>query len=281
MEVRKKALGVVGVGILGCSIALRYRTQFPEGEVFGLDSDAEHLAFAHEQGALTAAVDDLTALARKVDTLVLATPIASIVEMLDALVAMHLGNDGPSLIIDVASVKTVIAAAGAAVPRFVATHPMAGSAAHGPGAARADLFISRAWVFVPSDDLTATADARAFIEMMGALPVEIDAQAHDALVARTSHLPQTISTLLALHVLRDPIRGIYGQGLLDMLRLAQSSDAVWSDIYAENSVAVVDEIEAYAAQLQAFADIVKRGDKQALRHLFERANHLSTELQVP
>ena len=278
MKHQKQALGIVGVGLLGCSIALRYREVFPQHAVIGCDADAQHLVLAGQRNAITGTAGELLELARQVQTLVLATPLGHTVEALAVLTRTPLGDASPSLVLDVASVKSVVADAGRGVVHFVATHPMAGSQATGPAAARADLFVHRPWAYVAGDDAGAVTAARAFIEAMGARPVEMDAAEHDVLVARTSHVPQALSTILALHALREPTRGLFGQGLLDMLRLAHSSDAVWNDIYFANSDAVVAELERYEEQLRQFITVIKHGDRQGLRDIFERANQLSAGL---
>ena len=99
-------------------------------------------------------------------------------------------------------------APGARVEHFVATHPMAGSHTHGPAAADAKLFVERCWALVPSGKPAVDAAARDFIGAMGARVVEIDAERHDRIVARTSHLPQAVSTVLARIALREPVEGL-------------------------------------------------------------------------
>jgi prephenate dehydrogenase len=85
-------------------------------------------------------------------------------------------------------------------------------------------------------------------------------------------LPQTLSTLLAVRALREPVQGLYGRGLLDMLRLAGSSDLVWNEIYFTNAEAIGAELEGFADGLREIAAAVKAGDREYLRDLFARAN---------
>ena len=275
---QQKTLGIIGVGLLGCSIALRYRAVYPDHAVIGIDTNSLHLAYAYKHDGLTERVEHLTDLVARVDTLVLATPLASILAALQTLAQLPLAQAGPRLIIDVASVKGEVAAAGLAIPQFIATHPMAGAETSGPQAARADLFMQRPWAYVPTDHAAVSEAALTFIRDMGALPVAISAHEHDLVVARTSHLPQTLSTVLALHALRRPTHGLFGQGLLDMLRLAHSSDAVWNDIYIANRAAIASELQTYIEELQRFAEILQSEDRHALRASFIEANQLLHEM---
>jgi prephenate dehydrogenase len=279
--VHPQSLGVAGIGILGCSIALRYREVHAEQPVYGFDLNQEHLAFARERGAITDVAASLPELAARADILVLAVPISHIIAMLELLREIPREHIRARLIIDVASVKSAIVAAGARLPGFVGTHPMAGSERSGPEAARADIFRDRPWVYVPNADRITIEAARAFIEEMGARPIGVDAATHDAIVARSSHLPQTLSTLLAVRALREPIRGIFGQGLLDMLRLAGSTDAVWNDIYFSNADAIGDELKSFADALYAIAAAVKSGDRAYISELFAQANRDRAGLGEP
>jgi prephenate dehydrogenase len=273
------SLGIVGVGLLGCSIALRYREFAPDRRVIGVDADERHLAFALERGAITESARSLVEVAGMVETLVLAVPIREVLRMLALLRDLPVTAARPRLILDVASVKALVVAAGEGLAGFVGTHPMAGLERSGPEAADGALFRGRSWAYVPGLDREAIAAAQAFIEAMGARPVAIDARTHDFIVARTSHLPQTLSTLLAVRALREPVQGLYGQGLLDMLRLAGSSDVVWNEIYFANADAISAELEGYADGLREIATAVKAGDREYLRNLFTRANGESAGLR--
>ncbi len=268
-------LGIAGLGVLGCSIALRYRSQYLQAQVIGFDPKSEHLEIARSREAITATADSLETLAAQVDILVLAAPLAYIIQMLDRLSS---GSTLPQLIMDVASVKAQVVAAGSKLPAFVGTHPMAGSELTGPRAARAELFVGRPWAYIATDNRDASEQARAFIEMMGANAIAVDAAAHDALVARTSHLPQTLATLLAMQALREPTLGIFGQGLLDMTRLAHSADSVWGDIYAANADAVVHELTQFQQLLAEFSAAIQSGNRDAVRAFFTRANSAVAKL---
>jgi prephenate dehydrogenase len=271
--------GVVGGGLLGCSIALRCREHSPDLPVIGVDADDRHLTFALECGAITETARGLVEVAGMVETLVLAVPIGEVLRMLALLRDLPVTATRPRLILDVASVKSVVVAAGEGLAGFVGTHPMAGLERSGPEAADGALFQGRSWAYVPGVDREAIVAVRTFIEAMGAHPVAIDARTHDLIVARTSHLPQTLSTLLAVRALREPVQALYGQGLLDMLRLAGSSDVVWNEIYFANAEAISAELEGYADGLREIATAVKAGDREYLRDLFTRANGESAGLR--
>ncbi len=275
------ALGIVGLGVLGASLGLRYRHEHPDLVVFGVEPDPEHRRIALERGAVTALCADVCELAEKVDILVLAMPVAAVLAALARLNALPRAGAWPRLIIDVASVKRVVAELGQTVPMFVPTHPMAGSEASGPQAARADLFQGRPWAYVPVAGPEQLALLHELVAAMGAHPLALEAVAHDELVARTSHLPQSLATVLALQALREPTAGLFGQGLLDMLRLARSSDHVWNAIYQYNAQPIATELEAYAQRLLGFAQDVRAGRLSAVSAAFAQANSLAAGLPEP
>jgi len=128
----------------------------------------------------------------KAQTIVIATPLGATLEILGRLAASD-----ARLIVDVASVKVPVVAAGKGVRGFVATHPMAGKERGGVENADAALFEGRPWAYVPSGDEALDMRARDFIAAMGAAAFAVDAAAHDRALARTSHLPQLLGFVLA------------------------------------------------------------------------------------
>jgi prephenate dehydrogenase len=127
--------------------------------------------------------------------------------------------------------------------RFCGTHPMAGREVSGAVSARADLFLDRAWVLTPTSETSAEAKAMALevIAACGAQPVEMSAQDHDQRVAMISHLPQTISSLLAAQLSNSSPEALAlaGGGLRDTVRIAGSDPKLWGEILAANEAALL------------------------------------------
>ncbi len=261
----------------------------------GYDPAAAALAGAREVGAIDAAAASLRELAASVDTLVLAAPLDATLDQLrdlraafaneaDARGASATRRGRPRLILDVASVKTPVAAAGRALAEFVPTHPIAGSQRSGPHAARADLFVDRVWTIDPNVAPEALGLARAFVGAMGARAVELESGEHDRIVARTSHLPQLLSValgaILAPAAADARTRALCGTGAASMLRLAESSWPLWRPILTENAALVSQEVRALAAVLSDVAAALDAGDHASLATLFASSAAAAVRLRA-
>jgi prephenate dehydrogenase len=251
--------------------------------VTGFDRDPAALAIARERGAIDEVADTFATLFAGVDTLVLAGPLDAILAQLGELVRLP---PGPCrLILDVASVKEPVSHVAADLTGFVATHPIAGSERSGPAAARADLFAGRTWTLdadaVPADRVA----ARAFIEALGARPLEIASDEHDRTIALTSHLPQLVSVALGSLVdarLDDArTRELCGTGMRSMLRLAGSSWTMWRAVLDANAVSIAQEVRRLAAVLTEAADSLETHATGTLAARFTSANSAVARLGGP
>jgi prephenate dehydrogenase len=275
--VTRVRLGIAGIGLIGGSIALRAR---PGHAVIGYDRDPATLAQALARGSIDEAAPDLAALARRCETLVVALPVDATREALEALA----GSPGPALIIDVASVKAALVRAGARVTNYVGTHPMAGREQGGIEFADAALFENATWAHTPHPDLALIAKTRAFIGAMGAVPLEIDAERHDAIVALTSHLPQALAVVLgselaaaARHDRR--VTELCGPGMMTMLRLARSPQSVWAPIVTANARPIAQRLRSMAQALDSAAAALEVGQNAPLMSHFAPAREAVNELE--
>lgn len=274
-------IGIAGIGLIGGSIALRARTR--GARIVACDRDPHALERARARGAIDDIAPDLAGLATSVDLLVLALPVDATVAALATLES--LGGEGPQLILDVASVKAPIAAAGAALAHFVPTHPLAGSERGGIEGADGDLFMGATWTYDGAGrDAERCAATCAFIEAMGANPLDIPSAEHDALVAVTSHLPQALSvalgTTLARAVQRDSrALALCGPGMRSMLRLARSPAAIWEPIVAANRTALAASIRGLCSELSVIAEQLDAGEVAPLMSYFEDAGRISSALE--
>tara|TARA_Y100000031_G_scaffold27548_1_gene29763 strand:- start:3921 stop:4637 length:717 start_codon:yes stop_codon:yes gene_type:complete len=176
-------VGIVGLGLIGGSIALAARAAWPNALVIGVDG-SEVLEQAMALQAVDVGADDAVVLS-EADLVILAALGGQNLEMLNV-VADHVG--GAAVVSDVGSTKRAIVEAARALPRrlrFVGGHPLAGAAGQGIGHARADLFKGRPWLLTPDGDAQGEALLRlgAFIEALGAAPRTLDAEEHDSLMA--------------------------------------------------------------------------------------------------
>ncbi len=259
---------VVGVGLIGGSIALALRDA--GWTVLGRDRSESTLRAAVDLGVIDAIapeghVDD-------VDITFVATPVGVIAEEVRRSLA-----DTDGLVTDAGSVKSGLLPL-MADPRFVGGHPMAGSELEGVAGARADLFDGRTWVLTPvsTTDDDALARLRSIVSGFGSEAVFLPPEAHDAMVAVVSHVPHlTAASLMGLAASaatehRGLLRLAAG-GFRDMTRIAAGSPAIWPDICAENSEAIIAQLDVLIDALRRVRDVIAEDDRSALLSMLETA----------
>ncbi|MDQ2712508.1 MAG: prephenate dehydrogenase/arogenate dehydrogenase family protein [Acidobacteriota bacterium] len=261
-------VAIVGVGLIGASFALALRKNGFTGDLIGVSSPAA-LQSGREVGAITGAAT-LEEAAAAADLIYLAQPVDRILVTIEKLAGLV--REG-SLVTDAGSTKAAIVAKAAAFlppDQFLGGHPMAGKEQRGAEAANADLFRNRPYVLTPhSGESPASRDFRSWLPRIGANVIDLSAKEHDATVALTSHLPQILSTALALTLARkqsDYSSKVFGQGLLDMTRLAMSTPELWLSILNTNKEEVASALNAYSRTL---SDLHNALGSDTLMELFE------------
>ncbi|MFI2373234.1 prephenate dehydrogenase [Streptomyces sp. NPDC018833] len=238
---------VIGTGLIGTSAALALAGRGVH--VHLVDHDA---AQARTAAALGAGTDESPE--GRVDLAVVAVPPAHVATALAE--AMH--ADLARGYLDVASVKggprRELEALGVDLSSYIGSHPMSGKERSGPLAATADLFEGRPWVLTPTRD-THTEVLNLALELVAlcrAVPVVMDADAHDRAVALVSHTPQLISSMVAarLEEADDTAVRLCGQGIRDVTRIAASDPRMWVDILSANPGPVADVLAGVAADLE-------------------------------
>jgi prephenate dehydrogenase len=267
-------VAIVGLGLIGTSIALALRRAEPATVVIGIDHP-DVIQHPRIVETFTVATTDLAAVA-PAELIVLAAPVQSILEVLPKLRTIAPG----ARITDTGSTKRVIVSvAREASLDFVGGHPMAGSDRRGSDAARADLFDTRSWFLVGTG--RSLVDVGRFVQRLGALPVFLtdDGAEHDRIMAAVSHLPQVVVSALMARVGESIGRealSYAGSGLRDTTRLAGSEASVWESILATNTDALRPLVAALADDLRDIAD--RLDDPAAMRRLFGMANMYRRDL---
>lgn len=265
-------IAIVGLGLMGGSLALAAREVWPSALVIGVD-DKNVLERAMVQHAIDVAADDLIVIS-EADLVVLAAPVEENISLLGRLDAFV---PGPAVITDVGSTKRAIVAAARSLPprfAFVGGHPLAGAARGGIDYARADLFKGRPWILTPDRDGAGQTVDRlfAFVSGVGAAPRSMDAEAHDRLLAFLSHLPQlTASALMRIvgEEAGDHGLSLAGRGLADTTRLASSPARIWREVCATNSDYIGDALDRLIQDLQTLRGDLETGE--AIDRIFEAA----------
>jgi prephenate dehydrogenase len=265
-------LGIIGLGLIGGSLALAVRRAWPAVRIVGVDHGSA-LEAARWLVAFDALADGPGAV-RGADLVVLAAPVRQ-----NALVLRELASvlDEHVLVTDVGSTKRAIAEAAAELPpqlSFIGGHPLAGAARGGLDLARGDLFEGRRWLLTPGpgpvhgDHLLRL---QAFVSGLGAVPQVMSAGEHDRLLAYLSHLPQLTASALIDTVGRAVGERIdlAGPGLADTTRLASSPSPIWEDICATNADAIGPALDALIETLQSVRDRLE--EPAAVAKLFASA----------
>ncbi|MEU8786989.1 prephenate dehydrogenase [Streptomyces sp. NPDC048637] len=237
---------VIGTGLIGTSAALALHARGVQ--VFLEDHDQAQALTAAALGAGTAEAPP-----GPVDLAIVAVPPAHVATALAD--AMQRGV--ARAYIDVASVKggprRELETMGRDLSGYLGTHPMAGKERSGPLAATADLFEGRPWVLTPTrdGDTEVLNLALELVALCRAVPVVMDADAHDRAVALVSHTPQLLSSLVAARLkgADDTAVRLCGQGIRDVTRIAASEPAMWIDILSANPGPVADVLAEIAADL--------------------------------
>ena len=261
---------VVGLGLIGGSIARELACR--GAHVSGYDSDARELRAALEAGVVNRALDVSLAGVSEAELAIIAVPVDAALGVLQQL-APHLS--GARLVTDVGSTKARIveAATQLGLRRFVGSHPVTGDHRSGWDSSRVGLFLDARVFLCPAQADSESLDlAKDFWRELGGHPAVIDADRHDARLAWTSHLPQVVSTALALALARSGIaRADLGPGGRDVTRLAGSSPDMWAAIAQENGRAIDEALATIEQQIADIRAALTRGGPDAIRGSFVEA----------
>jgi prephenate dehydrogenase len=276
-------LAVVGTGLIGASVALAAR-RAGASSVVGWDPDPEHLSVAVERGAVDAGPTLGDAVA-EAEVVLVASPVGELPHVVQEV--LELAAEG-STVTDVGSTKGPVCAAAGEDPRFVGGHPICGAETRGPGRASAELFDGATWFVTPT---AASAPDRlrrlhGLVTSLGARPVAIGPDAHDRLVAVTSHLPHVLANVLLNQAGstridgHDPLQAA-GGSLRDMTRIGGANPRVWVDIFLDNREALAAALADQRRLLEQVERALAAGDAGFLaRWIGEASGHRRRMLET-
>ncbi|MBI1188921.1 MAG: prephenate/arogenate dehydrogenase family protein [Alphaproteobacteria bacterium] len=282
-------LAIVGVGLIGASIAHAARATGASAEIDLYDTDPAVRARARalDLGRVHESAADCV---RGADLVVLATPVGAMgAAMGDIAPALKLG----AILTDVGSVKgAVVAAVRAQAPAgvfFVPGHPIAGTERSGPDAGFATLFRGRWHILTPLDDPhpdypAAVARLADFWRALGAEVETMDPARHDVVLAVTSHLPHLIAfNIVAMaedleSVTENEVVKYSASGFRDFTRIAASDPTMWRDVFLANREAVLEVLGRFSEDLAALQRAIRWGDGQLLFDTFARARRVRREV---
>jgi len=266
-------ISVVGLGLLGGSIALAARQRLPGARVIGYSHRASTRAKARELGTGTEIVEDLAAAVRTADLVILATPISTFegyfAEMSGSLPA-------GCIVTDVGSTKVL--------PHqwaerrldkrahYVGSHPVAGSEQRGVEFARDDLFYQACCVLTVTQatNRTAVKSLKAFWSALGCSVQVLDPLEHDRIFANISHVPHVLAAGL-VNASDGGDMKFAGKGFLDSTRIASGPPTIWTDVLMANSENIANGIDQVIAELKRLQAAIRGSARQEIERLLEAA----------
>ena len=280
-----RTVGVIGLGLIGGSMALDLRRRGFAARTLGVEQDS----VAAEAARTIGLVDEVVSLddcIRRSHIIVLAVPVGTavklVLEVLDSI------GDG-QIVIDVCSTKEQICRAVQYHTRraqFVSTHPMAGTEYSGPWAAQPGLFDGRACIFCDSEESSpkAVKEIEEMYAVLNMRPLYMRADQHDVHTAYVSHISHVTSFALALTVLdkekdEKHIFDLASGGFSSTVRLAKSNADMWVPILTQNHDNVLQVMDTYIEKMQAFRQAVADYDEDRIRQLIEEANRIKRILR--
>lgn len=286
----EKVVYIVGLGLIGASLAMGIRKGHPEVTLLGYNRSQASRDIALKNGIVDKVTANLEEFASKVDVIIVSLPVKQTIETFQQLSKMPL-KEGV-IVTDVGSTKGAIVEAGQEAfnhlpVRFVGGHPMAGS--HKTGAASADstLFENAYYIFTPTlaTDPSAILEMKDLLSGLGARFIEVDPIEHDRVTSQISHFPHVLAATLmgqaAAYTEEHSLTGRFAAGgFRDMTRIAESEPSMWTSVLLSNPVAVLDRIVDFQARLDQVAEMIRQGQEEDIWSFFNRSREQRQHMQI-
>ena len=277
----KKTFCIIGVGLIGGSIALKLRKSSPGNEILGVDPNPRNAEYAATTGMVNR-ITDIEDAVRQSSFVILALPVDILAKMLPIVLDLVMGTD--IVVTDTGSTKAEICEAVKNHParkNFVAAHPIAGTEHAGPQFAFADLFEGKKCILCDEQNSSPVAIAivKEFMNMLGMDIFSLDPIIHDRSYAYVSHLSHAIAYALGLSVLEMEkeivgLRELSGTGFSSTVRLAKSSSKMWVPVLLQNEVETSRAIDSFISRLNELKTLMAEKDAAGLKRYIEKANEI-------
>jgi cyclohexadieny/prephenate dehydrogenase len=277
-EVPFPTIAIIGIGLIGSSIARAVREQMPDVRIQAYDISDSVRARAGELGLADSVTADAGEAVRDADLVIMCVPVGAMKAAGESIAA---ALPTKAIVTDVGSAKMAVAKAlREALPdaTIIPAHPVAGTENSGPDAGFASLFRGRWCILTPHEGAAKANVDRlsAFWERLGAKVETMDAKHHDLVLAATSHLPHLIAYTIVGTA--DDLEGItQGEvikysagGFRDFTRIAASDPTMWRDVFLSNRDAVLDVLQRFSEDLSMLQRAIRWGDGDTLFELFTR-----------
>ena len=270
-------VGVIGLGLIGGSIALKIKEIHTNTVIYGLDKDVDSISYSLSKGIIDKKLD-----IKSIDNLkyiFVAIPVDAIKSEIE-LILNKISND--TLVVDLGSTKYEICKRvvdHANRKNFLAAHPIAGTEFSGPSAATNNLFDNKVLILCETEktDQHLLLDALKIFDLMNMKIINMDSIEHDKHIAYVSHLSHISSFMLGKTVMnkeedQDTIYDMAGSGFESSVRLAKSSPETWASIFVENKNNIVESLNEYISNINNFKILIEKGDKENLSAEMKKIN---------
>ena len=270
-------VGIIGLGLIGGSIALKIKEIDTNTVIYGLDKDMDSMSYSLSKGIIDKKLD-----IKSIDNLkyiFIAIPVDAIKSEIESILN-KISND--TLVIDLGSTKYEICKRvvdHANRKNFLAAHPIAGTEFSGPSAATNNLFDNKVLILCETEktDQDLLLDALKIFDLMNMKIINMDSIEHDKHIAYVSHLSHISSFMLGKTVMnkeedQDTIYDMAGSGFESTVRLAKSSPETWASIFVENKNNIVESLNEYISNINNFKILIENGDKENLSAEMKKIN---------
>jgi len=270
-------VGIIGLGLIGGSIALKIKEIDKNTVIYGLDKDMDSMSYSLSKGIIDKKLD-----IKSIDNLkyiFIAIPVDAIKSEIESILN-KISND--TLVIDLGSTKYEICKRvldHANRKNFLAAHPIAGTEFSGPSAATNNLFDNKVLILCETEktDQHLLLDALKIFDIMNMKIINMDSIEHDKHIAYVSHLSHISSFMLGKTVMnkeedQDTIYDMAGSGFESTVRLAKSSPETWASIFVENKNNIVESLNEYISNINNFKILIEKGDKENLSAEMKKIN---------
>ena len=282
MTVIYSRIAIIGIGLIGSSVALAARRAGIVDHIVGCDSDPEVAPEVKRLGLADSFTADAVEAVADADLVIMSVPVGAIGTLAAQIIpAMKAG----AVLTDTGStkrsvVRDVTPHVGDGI-HWIPSHPLAGTEHSGPGAGFPDLFKGRYWLILPGEVPEAeVARFESFVIAMDAVAERMDADYHDKVLALTSHLPHLIAyTIVSTAVnlesqLKNDVIRFSASGFRDFTRLSASDPVMWRDVFINNDEAVLEMLQRFSEDLSDLQRAIRWGERDKLESLFQRTREI-------
>ena len=287
MMERALEIGIIGLGLIGGSLAKSWKANNRHTRIIACDTNAADLQKALAEHVIDTGTETPNGAFSECSLVFLCTPVSAMRAAVSTLIPLL---PEECLLVDTGSTKREVMEIFSEMGlrrRFIGGHPMAGSERSGYAASRANLFENAWFVLTPYPETTPEAFARVFKQVSGtgAMPIRMDVAEHDRATALISHLPHAVASLLVETVRESEtgtgtLRRLAAGGFRDMTRIASSSPGLWSGISLSNREPIRDAMMQFRSGIDGFLHMLENGDESGLRDFFQSARTWRDSLSV-